>query len=175
MQVQSKSGFTLSACPAMGSRTEIESASRVGLGYASPDWTRRFIRGSAEDAKFEDSRDPSSTQPQMQDSGKPEDAKRQPPEGARSEETWRSISRRRRGVKIRGDPKTHRQAIPKDRSAGATRSFISGTAERMRNSRKLDDPSPARPEYAGTGATRSLIGRLKGTMHGPSNLRGQHN
>jgi hypothetical protein len=28
----------------------------------------------------------------------------------------------------------------------------------MRDSRKLDDPSPAEPEDAGSGATRSLIG-----------------
>src|ERR1017187_4897107 len=105
----------------MGSRTEIESASRVGLGYASPDWTRRIIRGSAEDAKIEDTRDPSSAQPQMQDSGKPEAAKRQPPEGARSEETRRSISRRRRGVKIRCDPEIRRLALPEDAAFGATR------------------------------------------------------
>jgi hypothetical protein len=36
---------------------EIENASRVRPGYARPVWTRRFIRGSAEDAKFEENRE----------------------------------------------------------------------------------------------------------------------
>jgi hypothetical protein len=41
----------------------------------------------------------------------------------------------------------------------------------MRDSRKLEDPSPARPEEAGGEETRSLIAGLNGTMHGLSNLR----
>jgi hypothetical protein len=69
-----KLALSLSACRQARSPNEIDNASRVGRECARPDWIRRFIRGSAEDAKFEESRDPSSTQPQMQDSGKPEDA-----------------------------------------------------------------------------------------------------
>jgi hypothetical protein len=41
---------------AVGGRNEIEDASRVWWECARPDWTRRFIRGLAEDAKFELSR-----------------------------------------------------------------------------------------------------------------------
>ena len=37
----------------------------------------------------------------------------------------------------------------------------------MRDSRKLEDPSPAQPEDAGSEETRGLSVRLKGTMHGP--------
>jgi hypothetical protein len=42
--------------PAVEGRIEIENASRVGQECARPDWTRRFIRGLSEDAKFEASR-----------------------------------------------------------------------------------------------------------------------
>jgi hypothetical protein len=39
------------------SLNEIETASRVWQEEASTDWPRRFIRGSAEDAKFEENRE----------------------------------------------------------------------------------------------------------------------
>jgi len=41
----------------------------------------------------------------------------------------------------------------------------------MRDSRQLEDPSLAQLEDAGSEETRNLIGRLHGTMHGPSDLR----
>jgi len=49
--------LSMSACRYVSGPNEIENASRVGPGYARPDWTRRFIRGSAEDAKFEENRE----------------------------------------------------------------------------------------------------------------------
>ena len=55
----------------------------AGLECARPECTRRFIRGSAEDAKFESNGESSSTQPQTQDSGRLEDAEAAKPEGAR--------------------------------------------------------------------------------------------
>jgi hypothetical protein len=36
---------------------KLRNASRVKRKAASTDWPRRFIRGSAEDAKFEDNRE----------------------------------------------------------------------------------------------------------------------
>jgi hypothetical protein len=50
----------------------------------------------AEDAKFEENRESSSIQPQMQDSGQLEDAGAAKPEGAGTEATRGTISRRRR-------------------------------------------------------------------------------
>jgi hypothetical protein len=59
----------------------------------------------------------------MRDSGQPDEPSLAPPEGARSEETRRSIDRRAEGAKIRGDPEIHRR----DR-------------RRARDSRQLEDP-----------------------------------
>jgi len=44
-----------------------------------------------------------------------------------------------------------------ERGFGDTRRFTARYAERMRDSRKLDDPSLAQPEDAGLGDTRELI------------------
>jgi hypothetical protein len=47
----------MSACRRGSSLNEIENASRVRQEYAATDWPRRFIRGLAEDAKFEEKRE----------------------------------------------------------------------------------------------------------------------
>jgi len=47
----------MSACRRGSSLNEIKTASRVRREETSTDWPRRFIRGSAEDAKFEENRE----------------------------------------------------------------------------------------------------------------------
>jgi hypothetical protein len=56
-----------------------------------------------------------------------------------------------------GKPEDSSQAKLEERRFGATRRFTKGAAERMRDSRRLEDPSPVQPEDAGAGETRSLI------------------
>jgi hypothetical protein len=156
----------------------------------------------------------------MQDSGKPEDAGTAKPEGAGTEATRETISRRRgseetgrpgdlnprqsrkvweRGATrnhterrnwkcgAEGQPKAPAPETPKDARREATRESVAGKAgrcrkrgnprnasagatgnarprgypkltrqmrRRMRDSRRLEDPSPARPEDAEAGATR---------------------
>jgi hypothetical protein len=78
---------------------------------------------------------------------------------------------------IRGNSKIRSSEQPEDAGFGATRSLIErrywrvrirGNPEihhrdrrRMRDSRKLGDPSPAQLEDARTGATRGFIGKLE--------------
>jgi hypothetical protein len=57
MQEQSQTVLSMSACRYVSGPNEIENASRVRPGYARPDRPRRFIRGPAEDAKFEENRE----------------------------------------------------------------------------------------------------------------------
>jgi hypothetical protein len=49
--------LSLSACRCGSSLNEIKNASRVRREVANTDWPRRFIRGFAEDAKFEENRE----------------------------------------------------------------------------------------------------------------------
>ena len=74
----------------------------------------------------------SSTQPQVQDSGQPEDAWAAKPEGARFGATRRSIHRRRRSEAL-GQPGDSPSAEPEDAGFGATRSLI-----RRRHWRSVD-------------------------------------
>jgi hypothetical protein len=102
----------------------------------------------------------------MQDSGQPEDAGTAKPEGAGTEATRGTISRRRRRenlgqpedsnprqsrkVKARGNPPPHQEAHLETRSRGATRSNSARSAEgrekrgnsrlRCRHSRKMQKP-----------------------------------
>ncbi len=85
------------------------------------------------------------------------------------------MSRSAEGWEIRGNPKIHRRqgrkmrkpGQPGDSSRGATGGpKPRGNLElrrwkrrRMRDSRQLEDPSPAEPEDAGCGATCNYIGR----------------
>jgi hypothetical protein len=80
----------------------------------------------------------SSTQPQVQDSGQPEDARAAKPEGARFGATRRSIHRRRRS-EASGQPGDSPSAEPEDAGFGATRNFI-----RRRHWRSMD---PGQPGY----------------------------
>jgi hypothetical protein len=68
--------------------------------------------------------------------------------------------------RIRGNPKTHREARLEERRFGATRRFTHRDRRRMRDSRQLEAPSPAQQEDAGDEETRSLIRKLDGTMRG---------
>ena len=51
--------------------------------------------------------------------------------------------RHSRRMRMRGNPKTHREALQEERGTGATRGITEGSADRMRDSRKLEDPLPA--------------------------------
>jgi flagellar biosynthesis/type III secretory pathway protein FliH len=44
---------------------------------------------------------------------------------------------------MRGNPETHREALQEERRTGATQGFTEGSVDRMRDSRQLEDPSPA--------------------------------
>jgi hypothetical protein len=60
---------------------------------------------------------------------------------------------------VRGSPQLHREAKLEESRCGATRSFTpQGNAE-GRDTRELARTSPAKPEDAGTGVTRGIIGR----------------
>jgi hypothetical protein len=217
----------MSACRRGSSLNEIENASRVRQEYAATDWPRRFIRGLAEDAKFEENREviinpavdagfgatrrrrdgraggcgnrgnSGNHQPAPRERGFGETWKLKPaakPEGAGGEETRSHTGRRSwtsdadgqpeasapaapKDVKFevtrgsvagkagrcrnRGNSGTHRQAQSEERSFGGNSRFQRRVCRRMRDSRRLDDPSPARPEDAEAGATWRLIDRHK--------------
>jgi hypothetical protein len=67
---------------------------------------------------------------------------------------------------IRGDPEAHRQATPKVKIRGNPENYRR-FRRRMRESRKLDHPSPAQPEGAEFGATRRLTVRRYQRIEAP--------
>jgi hypothetical protein len=99
-----KLALSLSACRQAKSPNEIENASKVGLECARPDWIRRFIRGSAEDAKFEENRE----------------VIIDPAVDAGFGETRRRRDGKAGGCGIRGNSVTH-QPEPREREFGETR------------------------------------------------------
>jgi hypothetical protein len=111
----------------------------------------------------------------MQDSGQPEDAGTAKPEGARFRVTWMLHQPAPREREFGETRKLKLKAKPEGAARGATRSHTGRRCwraklrgnprlkrrkrRRTRNSRQLEDPSPAKPEDAVAGATRGLIGR----------------
>jgi len=120
-----------------------------------------------------------STSRRREDSGRPGDSPLAKPEGARSEATRKAIRRSRRirgsgqpGKRIVGD--TERQRF------GATRIAASRHRRRMRLSRRLEDPSPAKPEVRDEGKPKTFIACVArrreepgrpGTSHKPATLK----
>jgi hypothetical protein len=98
--------LSLSACRQANGPNEIQSASKVGLEFARPDWIRRFIRGSAEDAKFEENRE----------------VIIDPAVDAGFGETRRRRDGKAGGCGIRGNSANH-QPEPRDREFGETRNL----------------------------------------------------
>lgn len=105
----------------------------------------------------------------MQDSGQPEDAGTAKPEGAGTEATRGTISRRRGTREFGATRKLQPKAKPEGERGGATRNHTERRSWRAmprgnpkhqhrgaegRDSGQLEEPSPAQPEDAGTGATR---------------------
>jgi hypothetical protein len=70
--------------------------------------------------------------------------------------------RRSRKMQASGKPEDSSEALLEEWRFGATRRFISQHRRRMRDSRKLEDPSPAQPGDAGSEETCGLIARLTG-------------
>ena len=70
----------------------------------------------------------------------------EPPKDASAEETRSSVAGQVGRCRSRGDPEPHREAELEKRRDGATRGFAYRAAERMRESRQLEAPSPAQPE-----------------------------
>jgi hypothetical protein len=129
----------------------------------------------------------------MQDSGQPEDAGTARPEGAETEATRGTISRRRgrrefgatrrlgpkakpEGEGMRGNPQLHREAHPEVRSSGATRGSSAGSTEgrdirgnseiRRRQSRKMQKPGQPGDSSAGLSESARLKGRRVGWAEG---------
>jgi len=116
----------MSACRYAWCANEIHNASRVGLVFARPDWTRRFIRGSAEDAKFEESReviiDPAV------DAGFGATRRRRDGTagGCGIQGNLGVPSAGAEGARIRGDPKTLTKAKPEGADAGQLAATLGG-------------------------------------------------
>jgi hypothetical protein len=106
--------------------------------------TRRFTLGDA--GRCRSRGNPELVSPgrrRVRDAGKPVDPPDGAAEGAKSRGNpgiHRRNSRRMRG---RGNPETHREALQEERGTGATWGFTEGSADRVRDSRQLEDPSPA--------------------------------
>ena len=74
--------------------------------------------------------------------------------------------RQSRKIGIWGNLETDREARLEEQRFGATRRRAHRDRRRMRDSRKLEAPSPAQLEDAGSGETRGPIRRLDGTIDG---------
>jgi len=125
----------------------------------------------------------------VRDSGKPGEPPAGEPRERRRGATRGFTVGTAEGAKMRGDPRIHlwncrkieQPGRPGARLGGAAgRAEIRGNSElqrwwrrRMREPGKPGDSSPAQLEDEGGGETCGLVGELPGTMHGPSNLRGQ--
>jgi hypothetical protein len=150
-----------------GAPNEIQNASKVGLEFARPDWTRRFIRGSAEDAKFEGNRE-IIIHPAV-DAGFGETRRRRDGKagGCGIQGNLGVPSAGAMGASIRGDPKTLTKAKPEGAGCGATRNH---TGRRSRMSiavGKPKAPAPEAPKDARFGATRDSIRRQSRKMKKP--------
>jgi len=119
------------------------------------DWISGDRRGKGDLGQPRDSNRRRSRRPKLW--GNPEQRSRQTRK-VRSEETRRSTSRGRK-MGMRGNPETHRRRYRRIGEPGQPGETIHRHRRRMRNSRQLEDPSPAKPEDAGNGATRDLIDR----------------
>jgi hypothetical protein len=174
----------------MEGRFETENASRGRLECAGPDRKRRFIRGLERGCKVR-GRSGGHHRPsrgrrirgspktrkrhnrKMRESGKPED----PSPATLVEREFGATRRFTAGeagrCKSRGNPELHRRERRKMSNPGKPGDSSDGAAE-GENSGKPENSPPAQLEDAGCEETRNLIGRLNGTMHGPSNLRVHH-
>ena len=129
----------IAGLPAVEGWIEIENAFRVRRECARPDWTRRFIRGLSEDAKFEASRgviiDPAAV-------------------------AGFGVTRRRnggnaRGYDIRGNSEVEPLAQPRARIRGNLE-ISRKQCRKMRDLGRPKDSSEAGQEERGRGATRGF-------------------
>ena len=141
-----KLALSLSACRQARSPNEIDNASRVKREEANTDWPRRFIRGSAEDAKFEENReviinpavDAGFGATRRRRDGKAggcgnrgNSGNHQPVPRERGFGETRELKPEAKpeGVGVRGDSQPYREAQLEARSRGATRSTSTRCAE----------------------------------------------
>jgi len=138
-----KLALNLSACRQAKSPNEIENASRVGRECARPDWIRRFIRGFAEDAKFEEN----------------QEVIIDPAVDAGFGETRRRRDGKSGGCGNRGNSVTH-QSEPRERDSGKLETLnprqsrkvkdagqpVANTGRRSRTSNAVGKPAASAPE-----------------------------
>jgi hypothetical protein len=103
----------------------------------------------------------------MQDSGKPEDAGTAEPEGARTEETRESISRRR-GRKRPGKPGSSTpKAKPEDEAREETQSIVGRSNREERSARETESSSTGGTEEREVRGNSNIRCRYSRKMQGP--------